>query len=54
MRCAARAKAYGGGREVALDPGYTVFVPPMEEHQFTKVAEEPPLLHCLTTVLGAI
>ncbi len=34
-----KGRVYGGGREVALGPGDTVFVPPMEEHQFTNTGE---------------
>ncbi|MDH4207448.1 MAG: cupin domain-containing protein [Anaerolineae bacterium] len=40
-------KVYGGGREVALSPGYTVFVPPMEEHQFSNVGSEVLRFVCL-------
>jgi mannose-6-phosphate isomerase-like protein (cupin superfamily) len=28
-----KGRVYGGGKEVGLEPGYTVFVPPMEEYQ---------------------
>ena len=42
-----KAKAYGGGREVSLSPGYTVFVPPREEHQFTNDGDELLRFICL-------
>jgi quercetin dioxygenase-like cupin family protein len=44
---AGKGKAYGGGREVALEPGYTVFVPPMEEHHFVNTGKEVLRFVCL-------
>jgi quercetin dioxygenase-like cupin family protein len=44
---AGKGKVYGGGKEVALEPGYTVFVPPMEEHQFTNTGDEVLRFVCL-------
>jgi quercetin dioxygenase-like cupin family protein len=40
-------RVFGGGREVSLSPGYTVFVPPMEEHQFTNDGDELLRFICL-------
>ena len=40
-------RVFGGGREVSLSPGYTVFVPPMEEHQFTNTGDELLRFICL-------
>ena len=42
-----KGKVYGGGKEVSLSPGYTVFVPPMEEHQFTNTGDEVLRFVCL-------
>jgi mannose-6-phosphate isomerase-like protein (cupin superfamily) len=42
---------YGGGKEVALEPGYTVFVPPMEEHQFTNTGDEVLRFVCLIPLM---
>jgi mannose-6-phosphate isomerase-like protein (cupin superfamily) len=39
------------GREVDLEPGYTVFVPAMEEHQFTNTGEEVLRFVCLIPLL---
>ena len=44
-------RVFGGGREVALSPGYTVFVPPMEEHQFTNDGDEVLRFVCLIPLL---
>jgi len=44
-------RVYGGGKEVALSPGYTVFVPPMEEHQFTNTGDEALRFVCLIPLL---
>ena len=46
-----KGRVYGGGREVSLSPGYTVFVPPMEEHQFTNVGDEILRFVCLIPLL---
>jgi quercetin dioxygenase-like cupin family protein len=48
---AGKGKVYGGGREVALEPGYTVFVPPTEEHQFTNTGDEVLRFVCLIPLL---
>jgi len=42
-----KGRVYGGGKEVSLSPGYTVFVPPMEEHQFTNTGDEVLRFVCL-------
>ena len=42
-----KGRVYGGGEEVTLSPGYTVFVPPMEEHQFSNVGDEILRFVCL-------
>jgi quercetin dioxygenase-like cupin family protein len=42
-----KGRVYGGGREVDLSPGCTVFVPPMEEHQFSNTGEEVLRFICL-------
>jgi hypothetical protein len=36
---------------VALEPGYTVFVAPMEEHQFTNTGEEVLRFVCLIPLM---
>jgi len=46
-----KGRVYGGGKEVSLGPGYTVFVPPMEEHQFTNVGDEILRFVCLIPLL---
>ncbi|HUW94350.1 MAG TPA: cupin domain-containing protein [Anaerolineae bacterium] len=46
-----KGKVYGGGEEVSLSPGYTVFVPPMEEHQFSNVGDEILRFVCLIPLL---
>jgi quercetin dioxygenase-like cupin family protein len=48
---AGKGKVYGGGREVALEPGHTVFVPPMEEHQFTNTGDEVLRFVCLIPLM---
>jgi hypothetical protein len=52
MRCAARAKASGGGTEAALVPGYTVLGPPMEEQQSTNTGDEVLRFVCLIRMMG--
>jgi mannose-6-phosphate isomerase-like protein (cupin superfamily) len=42
---------FGGGKEVDLAPGYTDFVPPMEEHQFTNTGDEVLKFVCLIPLL---
>jgi len=44
-------RVFGGGREVSLSPGYTVFVAPMEEHQFTNDGDEVLRFVCLIPLL---
>jgi quercetin dioxygenase-like cupin family protein len=44
-------RVYGGGKEVSLSPGFTVYVPPMEEHQFTNTGDEVLQFVCLIPVL---
>jgi quercetin dioxygenase-like cupin family protein len=44
---AGEAKAYGGGKEASLSPGCTVFIPPMEEHQFVNTGDEVLRFICL-------
>ena len=46
-----KGRVYGGGEEVTLSPGYTVFVPPMEEHQFSNVGDEILRFVCLIPLL---
>jgi quercetin dioxygenase-like cupin family protein len=48
---AAKGKVYGGGREVDLEPGYTAFVPPMEEHQFWNTGDEVLRFVCLIPLM---
>jgi quercetin dioxygenase-like cupin family protein len=48
---AGKGMAYGGGREVDLEPGYTVFVPPMEEHQFWNTGDEVLRFVCLIPLM---
>jgi quercetin dioxygenase-like cupin family protein len=45
-----KGKVYGGGREVPLSPGYTVFVPPMEEHQFTNTGDDVLRFICVIPI----
>ena len=45
-------RVFGGGKEVALSPGYTVFVPSMEEHQFTNTGDEVLRFVCLIPLSG--
>jgi quercetin dioxygenase-like cupin family protein len=45
------AKAHGGAKEVALGPGYTVYIPPLEEHQFTNTGDEVLRFVCLIPLL---
>jgi quercetin dioxygenase-like cupin family protein len=45
-----RGKVYGGGREVPLSAGYTVFVPPMEEHQFTNSGDDVLRFICVIPI----
>ena len=44
-------KVYGGGEEVSLSPGFTVYMPPMEEHQFTNTGDEVLQFVCLIPLL---
>ena len=46
-----KGRVYGGGKEVSLSPGYTVFVPPMEEHQFSNTGDEILRFVCLIPLL---
>jgi quercetin dioxygenase-like cupin family protein len=48
---AGQGKVYGGGREVDREPGYTVFVAPMEEHQFTNTGDEVLRFVCLIPLM---
>jgi mannose-6-phosphate isomerase-like protein (cupin superfamily) len=43
---------YGGGKEVALEPGYAVFVPRMEEHQSSNTGDEVLRFVCLIAWMG--
>jgi oxalate decarboxylase/phosphoglucose isomerase-like protein (cupin superfamily) len=38
-------------RVFGVEPGYTVFVPPMEEHQFTNTGHEVLRFVCLIPLL---
>jgi quercetin dioxygenase-like cupin family protein len=44
-------RVFGGGEEVSLSAGYTVFVPPMEEHQFTNTGDDVLQFVCLIPLL---
>jgi quercetin dioxygenase-like cupin family protein len=48
---AGKGRVFGGGKEVDLEPGYTVFVPPMEEHQFTNTGDGVLRFVCLIPLL---
>ena len=43
---------YGGGREVALEPGYAVFVPPVEEHHLSNAGDEVLGFVCFIPMMG--
>lgn len=46
-----KGRVYGGGKDVDLSTGYTVFVPPMEEHQFTNTGDEVLRFVCLIPLM---
>ncbi|MCW4021053.1 MAG: cupin domain-containing protein [Candidatus Bathyarchaeota archaeon] len=41
-----RALLRGGEQEVELKPGYVIFIPPFEEHQFKNIGDEPVEFLC--------
>ena len=46
-----KGTAYGGDKEVSLSPGYTVYIPPMEEHHFVNTGDEILRFICLIPLL---
>jgi quercetin dioxygenase-like cupin family protein len=48
---AGQGRVYGGGEEVLLKEGHTVFVPSMEKHRFVNEGDEPLRFICVIPLL---